>query len=70
MNSTLITIQLNGQFHQTHHTTLQQLVESLTLTGKRFAVEQNQQLIPKSRLADTPLNAGDQIEIIQAVGGG
>jgi len=44
--------------------------KSLALEGKRFAVEKNQQIIPKSRLEQTAIAPEDRIEIIQAVGGG
>ena len=40
------------------------------LTGKRVAVEQNGEIVPKSRHAETLLAAGDRIEIVVAVGGG
>ncbi len=46
------------------------LVDMLALTGQRFAVEINAELVPRSRFALHPLNPGDQVEIIQAVGGG
>lgn len=61
---------LNGAVQQTTAHTLAELVASLELTQRRFAIEVNQQLIPKSQLADTLVHAHDQIEIIQAVGGG
>ena len=38
--------------------------------GKRFAVEKNQQIIPKSQLEQTIIAPNDHIEIIHAVGGG
>jgi sulfur carrier protein len=42
----------------------------MALEGKRFAVEVNEMIIPKSRLGDTPICDTDKIEIIHAVGGG
>ncbi len=65
-----ISITLNGEAQHTHCQTLAELIAQLSLEGKRFAVEVNQQIIPKSRLADTPIQHNDRIEIIQAVGGG
>lgn len=65
-----ISIILNGESQHTTYLTLLELIESLQLEGKRFAVEVNQQIIPKSRLAETYIQANDHIEIIQAVGGG
>ena len=63
-------IYLNGELTDTPCENLQQLIQVLALEGKRFAVEKNQQIIPKSRLEQTTIAAEDRIEIIQAVGGG
>ena len=63
-------IYLNGELTDTTCENLQQLIQMLALEGKRFAVEKNQQIIPKSRLEQTTIAAEDRIEIIQAVGGG
>ena len=46
------------------------LVRDLDLEGKRIAVEVNGEIVPRSRYADTRLNAGDRVEIVGAVGGG
>lgn len=63
-------IYLNGELTDTPCENLQQLIQILALEGKRFAVEKNQQIIPKSKLEQTPIAPEDRIEIIQAVGGG
>ena len=67
---TSTTIFLNGELQQSGCNNLYELIQQLNLEGKRFAVELNQNIIPKSRLADTPIQLNDRIEIIQAVGGG
>ncbi|HRH13743.1 MAG TPA: sulfur carrier protein ThiS, partial [Azonexus sp.] len=46
------------------------VVAALALTGKRIAVERNGEIVPKSQHATTTLAAGDQLEIVVAVGGG
>ena len=61
---------LNGEAQTTTFSTLSELVQSLQLDGKRFAVEVNEQIVPKSRLVETMIQNNDKIEIIQAVGGG
>lgn len=61
---------LNGEALTTEFSTLFELVQSLQLDGKRFAVEMNERIVPKSRLAETIIQNNDKIEIIQAVGGG
>lgn len=63
-------IYLNGVLTHTQCTNLQELIQSLSLEQKRFAVEVNEQIISKSQLANTTLTAYDKIEIIHAVGGG
>ncbi|WP_130802798.1 sulfur carrier protein ThiS [Acinetobacter ihumii] len=63
-------IYLNGELQQTTCQNLLQLVQALSLEGKRFAVEQNEHIVPKSKLEQSPLSDHDRIEIIHAVGGG
>lgn len=65
-----IEITLNGETQITTCHNLSELIEQLDLVNKRFAVEVNENIIPKSRLADTAIQPNDRIEIIQAVGGG
>lgn len=63
-------IYLNGESQNTSCTNLLELIQELALEGKRFAVEQNEMIISKSKLAQTLICAEDYIEIIHAVGGG
>jgi len=49
---------------------LDQLIEQLELTGKRLAVEINQEIIPKSEHGKYQIKDGDRIEIVHAIGGG
>jgi len=46
------------------------LIEQLDLTGRRLAVEVNQELVPRSQFDSHRLTANDRVEIIHAVGGG
>jgi thiamine biosynthesis protein ThiS len=50
------------------------LADLLLLLGlddrSRLAVERNREVVPRSRLAATPLAAGDRVEIVTFVGGG
>ena len=66
----MMQIYLNGELTHTACSTLLELIEELALDGKRFAVEKNEMIIPKSKLAQSPICDADRIEIIQAVGGG
>lgn len=50
--------------------TLADLIELMALAGKRFAVEVNGEIVPKGRHGEQVLQAGDRVEIVQAIGGG
>ena len=50
--------------------TLAQLVETLSLAGKRIAIEKNGEIVPRSQYAETQLADNDRLEIVVAVGGG
>lgn len=66
-----ICITLNGEAkHIASGTRLATLVADIALAGKRYAIERNGEIIPKSVLAETELNDGDRLEIVVAVGGG
>lgn len=61
---------LNGAPHTISQScTIENLINKLQLEGK-FAIEINQNIIPRSEYLDTELRAGDNIEIVQAIGGG
>jgi len=49
---------------------LSQLIEQLELSGKRLAVEVNREIVPRSQHSDYVIKAGDNIEIVHAIGGG
>ncbi|MDF3918005.1 sulfur carrier protein ThiS [Salinicola sp. LHM] len=64
-------IQLNGEPRQLDgEQTLAQLVDTLGLTGRRIAIEVNEEIVPRSLHAQTRLNDGDSVEIVHAIGGG
>ncbi len=46
------------------------VIESLGLTGKRIAVEYNQEILPFGQYQNQALHDGDRIEIVHAIGGG
>jgi len=67
----VITLHINGQMRQFPAVmNLVEFLESLELSGKRIAVEKNGEIVPKSQYLATPVNDGDQLEIVVAVGGG
>ena len=50
--------------------TVSQLLESMSLVGKRVALERNGEIVPRSHFGEQRLSHGDQLEIVVAVGGG
>ena len=47
-----------------------ELVQRMSLAGKRIAVERNGEIVPKSAHGATLVTDGDRLEIVVAVGGG
>jgi len=67
----MISFQLNGETRQIETgKNLADLIEQLELTGKRIAVELNQEIIPRAEYVSTLIQAEDNIEIVHAIGGG
>ncbi len=70
-NTTLIKISLNGEPHEiAAGSTLADLVAAVAKSPKGVAIEQNGEIVPRSAHVDTRIAAGDQIELVQFVGGG
>ena len=63
-------ITVNGEEKEVGATTLQQLLEELSIDPRRVAVEHNRSILPKSSYGSTLLADGDSLEIVHFVGGG
>ncbi len=64
-------VHINGKPRElTPPVKLAELIAELGLSHKRLAVEINGEILPRSRHAQTALNDGDRLEIVQAIGGG
>lgn len=62
---------LNGKPLQVDKvSTIAELIAHLGYEGKRIAVEQNGDIVPKSAHGTAAVSDGDQLEIVVAVGGG
>ena len=67
----MLELKINGEIRQFPDAlTVAGLIEQLGYAGKRIAIERNGEIVPKSQHATTALAAGDQLEIVVAVGGG
>ena len=67
----MITININGTTHQLSESiSIATLIDDMSLTGKRIALERNGEIVPRSNYAIQNLSDGDKLEVVVAVGGG
>lgn len=67
----VVQILLNGDpFEVSVDSSLSMLVDQLGLKDKRYAIEVNEQIIPRSQHDSFVVKANDKVEIVQAIGGG
>ena len=68
---TVVTITLNGDpFDVARPLTVSELLAQLEIDPRRIAVEHNLVVLKRTAFDQTIVNAGDQIEIVNFVGGG
>jgi len=66
-----ITVIVNGQPREVPAgSTAADLVTALGFAGRPLAVEVNEAVVPRPRLADCRLHSGDRLELVTLVGGG
>jgi thiamine biosynthesis protein ThiS len=64
-------IYLNGKEREIpEKITMRNLVQELDLGDQRFAIEVNEELVPRSSFDKYHLKSGDRVEVVQAIGGG
>ena len=64
-------IRVNGESTRCDsNTTLEQLIQLMGLTGKRIAIELNEEIKPADQFNTIQLKEGDIVEVVQAIGGG
>jgi sulfur carrier protein len=61
---------VNGEQKEISSMRVDALLSELEYEGTHFAIALNFDVVPKSRWAETPLNNGDEIEIITPRQGG
>ena len=67
----VLTITLNGEPYELNGPlTVADLLEHLDIDHRRVAVEHNLTVVRRGRYGETVVNEGDQIEIVNFVGGG
>jgi thiazole synthase len=66
-----ISIRVNGEHRRVSAgISFAALAAELGLEPTRVAVERNLEIVPRSTLAEVPVEDGDEIEIVHFVGGG
>jgi len=66
-----VTVTVNGEAREvTPEATVASLLEALDVRGDGTAVARNDEVVPRTRHAATPLREGDRLEIVIAVAGG
>ena len=63
-------VTINGEQREIAADSVAALLSELDYEGTHFAIALNYDVVPKSRWAETALNAGDEIEIITPRQGG
>ncbi len=67
----MMQIEVNGEATEvSENATISVLLTQLSVTGKRLAVEVNEDIVPRSQHTAFQLSAGDRVEIVHAIGGG
>ena len=67
----MISIRLNGEKKTLENPlTLEELLKSYSIQKERVVVERNLEIVPKEELASVRVQEGDELEIVQFVGGG
>jgi sulfur carrier protein len=63
-------VTVNGEAREINSSRIDALLSELEYEGTHFAIALNYDVLPKSRWAETALQAGDEIEIITPRQGG
>ena len=67
----MIHIILNGKPHNIKEkTNIISLLETLSLSEKKVAIEINEEVVPRDNYAKKILSAKDRVEIVHFIGGG
>jgi sulfur carrier protein len=67
----MIQVTVNGAAHRFERpVNVRELLETLSMAGKKVAVERNGEIVPKGAHQEVLVQNGDRLEIVVAVGGG
>ena len=63
-------VKVNGVEHDINGKTVAEYLAATEYNPMRIAIEKNGEIVPKAKYAETVLQDGDSIEIVNFVGGG
>ena len=63
-------VKINGTEYDAAGKTIAEYLETTEYNPMRIAVERNGEIVPKATYAETVLQDGDSVEIVNFVGGG
>ena len=63
-------VKINGTEYDVAGKTIAEYLETTDYNPLRIAVERNSEIVPKATYAETVLQDGDSVEIVNFVGGG
>ena len=63
-------VKINGTEYDAAGKTIAEFLETTDYNPLRIAVERNGEIVPKATYAETVLQDGDSVEIVNFVGGG
>ena len=63
-------VKINGTEYDAAGKTIAEFLETTDYNPLRIAVERNGEIVPKATYAETVLQDGDNVEIVNFVGGG
>jgi thiamine biosynthesis protein ThiS len=67
----MIELKVNGKLREVEQpASLLALLEQLGVDPRIVAVERNGEIVKRGRFGETPIEAGDELEIVRMVGGG
>jgi len=66
-----LTVKVNGEaLRLPAGASIARLLEELRVSTPRVAVERNREIVPKAAYTTTALAEGDELEVVELVGGG
>ena len=63
-------VKINGTEYDAAGKTIAEYLETTEYNPLRIAVERNGEIVPKAKYAETVLQDGDSVEVVNFVGGG